>query len=110
MEQFQLKGTVKVSPSEYASLYLPNTQEFPQYRAVFFDLDGTLLPMDIEEFMNEYFASLARFMAARGQDPEQFSCALMAGSAAMMDHDSALSNEEAFFQTFYQQIDRDVFN
>lgn len=27
-----------------------------------------------------------------------------------MDHDPTLSNEEAFFQTFYQQIDRDAFN
>ena len=29
----------------------------PAYRALFFDLDGTLLPMEIDEFMRTYFAS-----------------------------------------------------
>ena len=30
------------------------------YRAICFDLDGTLLPMDIDEFMNAYFSRLTR--------------------------------------------------
>ena len=28
------------------------------FRAVFFDLDGTLLPMDVDVFMKSYFLSL----------------------------------------------------
>ena len=36
------------------------------YRAIFFDLDGTLLPMDLDEFLNAYFARLIGFAADDG--------------------------------------------
>ena len=36
------------------------------YRAVFFDLDGTLLPMDLDEFMNAYFKAIGSFVARKG--------------------------------------------
>ena len=34
-----------------------------------FDLDGTLLPMDQEKFLNAYMVALAAKMAPYGYDP-----------------------------------------
>ena len=39
---------------------------------VLFDLDGTLLPMDQDEFVKAYFGALAKKMAPHGYDPKQF--------------------------------------
>ena len=39
-------------------------------KAVFFDLDGTLLPMDQDAFVEGYFKLLARKMAPYGYEPE----------------------------------------
>ena len=33
---------------------------------VFFDLDGTLLPMDPDEFLNDYMGRLAKRLAPQG--------------------------------------------
>ena len=38
------------------------------YRAIFFDLDGTLLPMELDEFLGAYFEAIANFVAAHGLD------------------------------------------
>ena len=40
-------------------------------KAILFDLDGTLLPMDQTEFTNGYFKLLAAKMAPHGYDPKQ---------------------------------------
>ena len=45
------------------------------YRAVFFDLDGTLLPMELEEFLGAYFKALGEFVTAKGYDGTAFSLA-----------------------------------
>lgn len=70
------------------------------YRAVCFDLDGTLLPMDIDEFMSAYFKRIAAFMAAHGKDGARFMEALRAGTKEMAAHDSFNhdTNEEAFWR------------
>ena len=76
------------------------------YRAVFFDLDGTLLPMELDEFLGTYYRSLAGFVAARGYDAEAFVPALNAGIKAMMAHeDGACSNDDAFWEAFFARFD-----
>ena len=55
------------------------------YRAIFFDLDGTLLPMELEEFLSTYFKSIASFVAA---------------------HDDGRTNHEAYWEAFFQKVDR----
>lgn len=72
------------------------------YRVICFDLDGTLLPMDIDEFMGSYFKSIARFAAAHGLDAERFMDALKRGTHAMAAHDDDATNEETFWATFAQ--------
>ena len=38
------------------------------YKAVFFDLDGTLLPIDMDAFLKNYFNDIAAFVQARGHE------------------------------------------
>ena len=78
------------------------------YRAVCFDLDGTLLPMDIDEFMNAYFSSLARFVASRGLDAASFTEGLRAGTRAMAVHEDGATNAQAFWDEFFRHVDRDA--
>lgn len=75
------------------------------HRAVFFDLDGTLLPMELEEFLSSYFAALTGFVAAQGLDAAVFSKALEAGIGAMTSHEDECTNAEAFWQTFLARED-----
>lgn len=37
-------------------------------KAVLFDLDGTLLPMNQDEFIQTYFVSLAKWLAKKGYE------------------------------------------
>ena len=52
-------------------------------RAVCFDLDGTLLPLDIDEFCKYYFGMLAKKMTAHGYDPMQLIGAIKVGTVAL---------------------------
>ncbi len=69
-------------------------------KAVLFDLDGTLLPMDLSVFVKGYFSSLTKAMSERGFDQKRFSKALLAGVDAMMKNDGKCTNEDMFWQTF----------
>lgn len=69
-------------------------------KTVLFDLDGTLLPMEQEEFTRGYFKLLAGKMAAYGYDAKQLVDAVWKGTAAMVANDGTKSNEEAFWQKF----------
>ena len=71
-----------------------------RYKAVLFDLDGTLLPMDQEEFTEGYFRLLAKKMAPHGYDPERLVKAVWTGTAAMVKNDGRQSNEAAFWESF----------
>lgn len=69
-------------------------------RAICFDLDGTLLPMDLDLFMGRYFAALYDFVEARGIEGGPFLDALKAGVRAMAVHEDESTNAEAFWKTF----------
>ena len=71
-----------------------------EIRNILFDLDGTLLPMDQDEFVNAYFGLLARKLAPRGYDPEALVKAIWAGTAAMVKNDGSCLNEDAFWMVF----------
>lgn len=73
-----------------------------EIKSVLFDLDGTLLPMDMEEFTNGYFGLLTEKMALRGYDPETLIGAVWAGTAAMVKNDGNRTNEDAFWVKFAQ--------
>ena len=69
-------------------------------KAVLFDLDGTLLPMDQDIFTKAYFKLLAKKLAAHGYSPEKLVETIWAGTAAMVKNDGTRSNEQAFWKKF----------
>lgn len=69
-------------------------------KAVLFDLDGTLLPMDQDEFVNGYFKFLAQTLAPRGYAPDKLIKAVWHGTQAMVKNDGTCTNEEAFWADF----------
>lgn len=71
-------------------------------KAVLFDLDGTLLPMDQDVFVKTYFGLLAKKLAPYGYEPDKLIQAVWAGTEAMVKNDGKQSNEEQFWQTFAQ--------
>lgn len=77
------------------------------YRAVFFDLDGTLLPMDLSEFMQAYFGGLAEYVAARSIDPEAFINGLKSGIKAMAAPEDGRLNSEKYWEAFFKVIDQE---
>lgn len=71
-----------------------------KYQAVFFDLDGTLLPMEGEVFIKRYFEVLPRFLAAEGfEDPGTIVIAVNEGTKAMFKPHEEL-NADAFWLVF----------
>ncbi len=71
-------------------------------KAVLFDLDGTLLPLDQDEFIKTYFALLASSMKPHGYEPKQLVESTWKGTAAMIANDGSKNNSEAFWDVFTQ--------
>ena len=70
------------------------------YTTVFFDLDGTLLPMDTDVFMKRYFKALGAFAAENGLDSDMCLGAVMAGVKAMAKSDGSATNHDVFWKAF----------
>lgn len=79
-------------------------------RAVLFDLDGTLLPMDLDKFLKEYLTSLAAKAASRGYDPKRFSRALLLGIEASLANDGEDTNENVFWRVFLGEYSEESFD
>ncbi len=72
-------------------------------KAVLFDLDGTLLPMDQDEFTKYYFGMLAkRVIGVRGYDKDRFINSIWHGLANMVKNDGTMTNEERWWQAYTQ--------
>lgn len=69
-------------------------------KAVLFDLDGTLLPMDQEEFVKAYLGLLGKRLVPKGYEFEKFIKVMWAGVGAMVKNDGSCTNEEAFWKVF----------
>ena len=64
---------------------------------VLFDLDGTLLPMDQDIFIKDYFSRIAAKVAPRGYDPKELVDMIWRGTVAMLKNTGVKSNEAAFW-------------
>lgn len=71
-----------------------------EIKAILFDLDGTLLPMDQDLFVKTYFKALAARLALRGYEPKQLIESIWAGTIAMVKNDGSCMNDEAFWKKF----------
>ena len=86
-----------------------------QLEAVLFDLDGTLLPMDMKEFTDRYFALLAKKALPYGYEARELVKNIWTGTKAMVLNDGSCTNEERFWECFAQMYgedrlkDRDMF-
>ncbi len=69
-------------------------------KAVLFDLDGTLLPMDYDGFLKLYFGNLAKRMARYGYDPDELVKNIWTGTKAMVVNDGSCMNETKFWDVF----------
>jgi FMN phosphatase YigB (HAD superfamily) len=71
------------------------------FKAVLFDLDGTLLKMDTDVFLEEYLRLLAQEIASY-QEPAVFVQHLLDAIRAMINNlDSAKTNQEVFMEEFF---------
>lgn len=75
---------------------------------VLFDLDGTLLPLDQDVFIETYFKMLAMTMAQKGFDPKQVVKGVMYGTGAMMKNDGGATNCDRFWQAFSEFFGKDM--
>lgn len=67
---------------------------------ILFDLDGTLLPMDQDDFVKDYLTRMAKMMAPHGYDPELLTKAIWKGTGAMVKNDGSATNSEVFWKVF----------
>ncbi len=85
-------------------------------KAIFFDLDGTLLPMDEDEFTNGYFGFLCKKAYPFGYDKDALIKTVWGGTKLMWKNDGVKTNEEVFwnfFKTVYGEEklkDKEIFN
>lgn len=78
-------------------------------KAVLFDLDGTLLPMDQEIFTKAYFKTICTNLAQYGYDPAKLIDSIWIGTAAMIKNNGINTNEKVFFEAYAKSYkDTDV--
>ena len=81
-----------------------------------FDMDGTLLPMDLEAFGKYYFDALGRWVAGYGHDPKLVLDSMLRSVGAIYKSDGVHTNEELFWSSFTaltgleQKASNDMFN
>ena len=75
---------------------------------ILFDLDGTLLPMDQDQFVKYYFGMLAKKLAPHGYEPEQLIQGIWNGTGAMVKNDGSVTNEDAFWNCFNQVMGKNA--
>lgn len=71
-----------------------------RYQAILFDLDGTLLPMELEAFAKIYFGALAKELTPFGLTPEALFKPFWAATKAMMGNTTGKLNADVFWETF----------
>ncbi len=70
-------------------------------KGILFDLDGTLLPMDLSVFTKSYFSLLIQDLALHGFSFEKAKEGLERGVFRMEKNDGAKTNESVFWETFH---------
>ena len=65
---------------------------------ILFDLDGTLLPMDQDKFIDIYFKDAAAKLGPYGFEARTFIGAVCEGTKAMVENDGTIYNNERFWE------------
>ncbi|ADQ15579.1 HAD family hydrolase [Halanaerobium hydrogeniformans] len=69
-----------------------------------FDLDGTLLTINIDKFLNRYFAALSAEFDDLYPDKQGFISNLMASTQKMIKNDGKKTNREVFMEDFLAHL------
>lgn len=80
-------------------------------QAILFDLDGTLLDLDLRAFLDRYFEALelaSRPLSARFADPGFFMRALQESVGMMMRPHDGETNRDAFFRHLKERTEVDL--
>lgn len=73
------------------------------FKAVLFDLDGTLLDIDMNLFIQQYFNKMIRMARESGLESEGLIEKVWKSTAAMIENkDPQLTNQQVFEQDFFQ--------
>ena len=67
---------------------------------VLFDLDGTLLPFEQEDFVKIYFEELCKRLAPLGYEPQHTARSVWAATRTMLKNDGKRPNSELFWEAF----------
>lgn len=85
-------------------------------KVVLFDLDGTLVPMDQDIFVTDYFKRISKVLAPYGYEPQMLINTIWKGTAEMIKNSGKKTNEDIFWDTavsvYGEKIlaDKKVFN
>lgn len=79
-------------------------------KAVLFDLDGTLLPMNQDLFVKLYFSGLTKKLQPFGYEPKKLIEAIYGGTMAMVKNDGAALNCERFWDCFVKLFGNSALN
>ncbi len=80
-------------------------------KAILFDLDGTLLPMDNDEFTKTYFYLLSEAAKEWGYtDRDELIKAVWGGVKYMYMNDGSVTNDKVFWKGFSKALGRDCSN
>lgn len=80
-------------------------------RNIFFDLDGTMLPMDQDSFVKVYFGEICkRFCPVLKIESEALIKGIWKGTSAMVKNDRSVPNIEVFWKTFAKCCGKEVLN
>ena len=71
------------------------------YDAIFFDMDGTLLPLEVRDFLGPYYELLQAASVRAGFDAVRMRDAVNQGIFVMYEHPEGETNESAFWRVFY---------
>lgn len=75
-------------------------------KAVLFDLDGTLLPMNEDQFVKGYFGRLFKYVMPYGyEDKDKFVSAIWYGTKAMRMNDGKRTCEDVYWDAFISQFE-----
>jgi FMN phosphatase YigB (HAD superfamily) len=77
-------------------------------KVVLFDLDGTLLPLEQDVFLEKYLSLIGRYMMKYGFDPKMTVKGIMYGTGAMLKNDGGAFNRDRFWKAFGEFFGRDM--
>ena len=77
-------------------------------KAILFDLDGTLLPLDEKLFVDIYFAELSKVFSVYNIDSKKLVETIWTATHEIIKNDGKRTNEEAFWDKFKSIVNIDL--